>query len=244
MTVPGAPGPGAPGAGAPGPARPPSSWQPHSRPGAGHPGWLRNRGRLAASTARDRHRRRRGGRDRCRGLRRGRSRRTGGGRGGGRPAQPGRAGQPGAPAVAAVLARGPQRSRPGGARASAVVLLPPLAAAFPAGRRPGVHGGLRGGRARPAGAPARLAAGRTARDQPLRRPGRRAAGVCRGRSRPRQSVEVDRPRPAGPAGAGNGAARPAQATGPDGTSGPARAGDQPGIPYRTLARLIDRLEHL
>jgi len=32
--------------------------------------------------------------------------------------------------------------------------------------------------------------------------------------------------------------RPAQAT------GPARAGDQPGIPYRTLARLIDRLEHL
>ena len=43
-----------------------------------------------------------------------------------------------------------------------------------------------------------------------------------------------------PAGASP-AAPPAQ---PARTAGPAPPGDQPGIPYRTLARLLDRLEHL
>jgi hypothetical protein len=37
---------------------------------------------------------------------------------------------------------------------------------------------------------------------------------------------------------------PARKPGPAGDEGPAPARDQPGIPYRTLARLLDRLEHL
>jgi len=82
--------------------------------------------------------------------------------------QPARAAQPGAPAGADVPARGRQRSRPGGARAGAVLVLPPVAAAVPAGGRPGLDVGLRGQPAWPAGAPAGHAAGRAARGQPLR----------------------------------------------------------------------------
>jgi hypothetical protein len=39
-------------------------------------------------------------------------------------------------------------------------------------------------------------------------------------------------------------ARSARAAEPASTAGPAPSSDQPGIPYRTLARLLDRLEHL
>ena len=135
-------------------------------------------------------------------------------------------------AVTGVVTRGCQRSGPGGARAGAVVLLAPVAAAVAAGRRPGLDDRVRGGPARPAGAPAGLAAGRAARDQPLRRPGGGAAGVCPRRSGPRQSVAVDRP----------GRRSPGRGAGQHRRAGP--ASDQPGIPFRTLARLLDRLEHL
>jgi hypothetical protein len=40
------------------------------------------------------------------------------------------------------------------------------------------------------------------------------------------------------------AAEPASTAEPASAAGPAPPSDQPGIPYRTLARLLDRLEHL
>ena len=51
---------------------------------------------------------------------------------------------------------------------------------------------------------------------------------------------IDPARPAPPAQP----TRAAGTTGPPQAAGPGRAGDQPGIPYRALARLIDRLEQL